>query len=127
MHSNFHISAKALVTKGTDVLLLRDRSSWDLPGGRAESQEHIHGALTRELSEELPGIHNIKIGDLIGWQHRTIYEVPDRDLVLLIFRVHAELPHPIALSAEHDTALWMAQPDARTVLADLAIQWELLR
>lgn len=48
-------SVYAVIKKGNDVLLVRDRTSeekWDLPGGGIELDEDLIKALRREVSEE---------------------------------------------------------------------------
>lgn len=123
MLADFHIGAKALLTKGSDVLLLRRGSSWDLPGGRIEVRESPVDALRRELCEELPGIEEIQVGELLGWYQADDYRVPGRDLFLVVFHATAKLPDPIVCSEEHDYSSWVAIEEASGIFSEIAVDW----
>ncbi len=53
-----YVTAKAIVRRGAELLLLREREPsgrvvLDLPGGRLDTGEDLHAGLRRELREEL--------------------------------------------------------------------------
>ena len=123
MHSDFHVSVKAVLTDGPEWLILRTTNSSELPGGRIELGETPTAALSRELYEELPGICDIKIGELVGWHLYDNYEVEGKNLFVLIFKVQAKLPRPIRLSAEHESAEWLSVATAKEVLSEFQICW----
>ena len=105
----FYIGIKGLIRdKEKGVLLLHKAggqdSFWEAPGGRMDDGESFEQTLTRELSEELPGISNIQIGKLLGTHHVTEKYTNDIGLVLLFFDVTASLPSPLTLSDEHQGA-----------------------
>ena len=108
----FYVGIKGVVQEpGKGFLLLkRDYKSgdfWDTPGGRMDGDEDFRATLMRELSEELPGIKDVSIGELLG-AHRLQKDIDgDVSLVLLYFLVRAKLPEPVKLSEEHDDYLWV--------------------
>lgn len=92
------------------LLLRREYKSgdvWDLPGGRIDDNEDFGDTLRRELSEELPGIKDVKIGGLLG-AYRVQKDIEDdTSLVLLYYKAEAIVPEPISLSDEHDGYIWV--------------------
>ena len=126
MPSDFRIGVKGVLTHCSDVLLLRASWGWDLPGGRIEIGEEPIDALIRELSEELPGINNISVGELVGWHRTKEYVIEDKRLILLLFEVRATLPNPIVVSEEHDSAEWLPLLKAQEALRNIAIYWDRL-
>ncbi|MCZ6889027.1 MAG: NUDIX domain-containing protein [Gammaproteobacteria bacterium] len=123
MAKSFHVGVKALIVRKERILLLRSQSFWDLPGGRIEGAESPLETLERELNEELPGIRDIEIGALLGWQRARQYRHKDHALLLVAFRVDAHVPDPIRLSVEHDHAEWVQIACAREILEHVAIDW----
>lgn len=108
----FYVGIKAVVTDDSKGILLlgRDYASgnfWDTPGGRIDDDENFEQTLKRELSEELPGITDIKLQKLVGATriHKDIET--DTGLVLVYFSVNAKLPEPINLSDEHNSYKWI--------------------
>lgn len=117
MMKNFFVGVKALITNDHgQVLLLKDSSKedfWDVPGGRIDDNESLHETLLRELYEELPGIHNPQISELM-----QAYRIPgsiknDLGLVLIFYRVTASFPNGIMLSSEHNDYAWLSLDEAR--------------
>ncbi|MCC7543459.1 NUDIX domain-containing protein [bacterium] len=50
----YRVSVKALITnEHNQLLVVRERDSWDMPGGGLEWGEDLHSALRREIREEL--------------------------------------------------------------------------
>jgi len=129
MHKSFHIAAKGLICSEGNILLLRDGQFWDLPGGRIDDDESPKQTLIRELTEELPGIKDVKIGQLVGWHRaRTYSPKKDHALMLIIFLVEAQLPEPIQLSHEHQEAKWFPIETAGKFSPQLSnIDWSLVK
>jgi 8-oxo-dGTP diphosphatase len=124
MMKHFFVGVKAVIIKDGKILLLKDSSRpdfWDVPGGRIDENETIQEALLRELDEELPGIINPRIGNLID-----AYRIPgsikdDMGLVLLFYAVEADFPEKITLSSEHTEYEWLDFEEANARGSD-AIQ-----
>ncbi|WP_069166806.1 NUDIX domain-containing protein [Nocardia altamirensis] len=58
------VTARALVTKGEDLLLVsNDGLIWYTPGGRLQPEESLHDCIRREVHEET-GLQ-VKAGDLV--------------------------------------------------------------
>lgn len=82
------LGAKALITDGSQVLLIKERRSkgssfWTLPGGGINVGETVRDGLRRELREELDCA--IEIGDLVStctYDHETLTNTRTR------YRVH---------------------------------------
>lgn len=108
MMKKFYVGVKAIIKTDQGYLILKhSKGHYDTPGGRIDENEDFKDTLLRELSEELPGISNVKIGDLIG-AFRLQKDIDgDISLVLLYFLVNARLPKPIALSEEHTNYLFI--------------------
>ncbi|HSX24054.1 MAG TPA: NUDIX hydrolase [Candidatus Saccharimonadales bacterium] len=108
----FYVGIKGVVRdKARGFLLLkREYKSgdfWDSPGGRIEGNDDFETTLRRELAEELPGISDVKIGELLG-AHRVPKDIDGEvSLVLLYFLVEAVLPAEIELSDEHSGHIWI--------------------
>ena len=107
----FNVGVKGIIVKEGRVLLLRGESKGrnflDAPGGRIDENETIQEALVRELHEELPGIKNIEIHELLSAFRVPGMPLGDKGLVLLFHRVTAEFPDGVRVSEEHDSYEWM--------------------
>lgn len=104
----FYVGVKGLIQTDQGYLILKHaKGHYDTPGGRMDDDEEFEQTLRRELSEELPGITDVKIGELVGSfrLHKDIEG--DISLVLLYFLVSATLPNPILLSEEHQSYQWV--------------------
>ncbi len=104
----FYVGVKGLIQTEQGYLILKHaKGHFDTPGGRIDGNEEFEQTLRRELSEELPGIIDVKIGDLVG-SFRLQKDIDgDISLVLLYFLVKATLPNPIQLSYEHQGYQWI--------------------
>ncbi len=122
---SFHVGIKALIVRDGRVLSLVDGTSRDLPGGRIDDAETSREALLRELSEELPGIRNVRIGALLGCE-RIADLRDDLSLFIVIYHVEADVPEPIALSSEHSRAEWLPLEVAQQTYANCGIDWKRL-
>lgn len=101
------------MVKDQKVLLMKSvKGFWELPGGRIDGDESIPQTLLRELSEELPGISNIQVGEVLDCQrlHKDIKE--GISLVLIFCSVTAELDESMSLSSEHTAFGWFSQAEA---------------
>ena len=55
----FQIGIKAIIRNDENqILLLKNKDYWDIPGGRMDQGEDIEAALLRELNEEI-GVDHI--------------------------------------------------------------------
>jgi 8-oxo-dGTP pyrophosphatase MutT (NUDIX family) len=104
----FYVGVKGLIQTDEGYLILKHtKGHFDTPGGRIDDNEDFEQTLRRELSEELPGITDIKVGDLVG-SYRLQKDIDDdTSLVLLYFLVDATLPNQIQLSEEHQSYQWI--------------------
>lgn len=115
----FYIGIKGLIKKDNKVLVLMnekpgEKKYWDIPGGRISEGEEIYQTLKRELGEELPGIQNIEIGELVH-----VYKLPrnlndGNGLMLQFYSVKADLPD-IKLSNEHQGYRWVGKEDIESL------------
>jgi 8-oxo-dGTP diphosphatase len=109
----FFVGVKGLIVQDDKLLLLKkserdyiEQSFWDLPGGRIDDQENPQKTLQRELKEELIGIKQIKVGDLV-WAYRVPYKVEkDSNLFLIYYLVEADVSQT-KLSPEHVEKKWV--------------------
>jgi 8-oxo-dGTP pyrophosphatase MutT (NUDIX family) len=66
----YRISAKAIIAKDNNVLLVREKDDdwWSFPGGGIDYGETIHDALVREVSEEL-GVapEHVQVDDTVAF------------------------------------------------------------
>ncbi|HSX30789.1 MAG TPA: NUDIX hydrolase [Candidatus Saccharimonadales bacterium] len=107
-HQAFNIGVKALVVRGGCILLLkrRDVAKWEVPGGRINVGEDATQTLLRELPEELPGCQNVQLSHLVHAAQQDFILPNGNRLMLLFFRVTADLPYIVSLSDEHIAADW---------------------
>lgn len=104
----FYVGVKGIIKTEQGYLILKHaKGHYDTPGGRIDHNEDFKDTLQRELCEELPGITDVTLGDLLG-AFRLQKDIDgDISLVLLYFMVNATLPDPIALSEEHTDYLFI--------------------
>lgn len=109
----FQIGIKALIQNDEhQILLLKSKDYWDIPGGRMDQGEDITAALLRELNEEI-GIHRITKQEL--WNvAKAVKQLPYDDmmtsLMLIVYRVQLpadQIPH----SCEPGTTLHWVSPE----------------
>lgn len=104
----FYVGVKGIIKTDQGYLLLKhSKGHFDTPGGRIDDNEDFEQTLRRELTEELPGISDISIGELAGAFRLQKDINGDISLVLLYFLVQATLANPIILSDEHSAYLWI--------------------
>jgi len=104
----FYVGVKGIIRTEQGYLLLRHaKGHYDTPGGRMDGYETFEQTIKRELDEELPGITDVEIGEMVG-SYRLQKDIDgDIGLVLLYFLVNAKLPSPIQLSDEHQSYQWI--------------------
>ncbi len=110
----FFVGVKGLIVQDNKLLLLKKskrdyikQSFWDLPGGRMDAQEKPKQTLERELKEELIGIKQIRVQDLV-WAYRVPYKVEkDSNLFLIYYLVQADVTET-KLSPEHVEKKWVS-------------------
>lgn len=129
MIKKFYVGVKGIIRTDKGYLVLKHaKGHYDTPGGRIDGDEEFEQTLRRELSEELPGISDVHIGDLLSSSRLHIDIEEDTSLVLLYFLVNATLPDPIVLSEEHQSYQWITsvdgipgdiKPDIDTILRKL--------
>ena len=109
----FQIGIKALIQNDEhQILLLKSKEYWDIPGGRMDQGEDITAALLRELHEEI-GIHRISKQEL--WNvAKAVKLLPYDDimtsLMLIVYRVQLpvdQIPH----SCEPGVTLHWVSPE----------------
>ncbi|CAN5416220.1 hypothetical protein BH10PSE6_BH10PSE6_44120 [soil metagenome] len=104
MTMNPPLSVKGvLIHDGCVLLLLNERSEWDLPGGRPEAGEDHRIALVREVREET-GL-DVTVGPLLG-EH--LFEVlPQRFVRIVAYACELVGASDVALSHEHLETRWV--------------------
>lgn len=117
----FNVGVKAIIEHDGKILLLHGgdgRDFWEGPGGRIDDDETIGQTLRRELEEELPGIANIRIGQILHALRLPGMKLGDKGLFLVWYHVQAEFPDGVKLSDEHETYLWCSQQEVHELATD---------
>lgn len=92
-----------LIHEGRVLLLVNERSEWDLPGGRPDPEEDHRAALKREVREEA-GLE-VSVGAQIE-QH--LFEVlPQRFVRIVSYACELSGPTEATLSHEHLDVRWV--------------------
>lgn len=117
----FNVGIKGIIVQDGKVLLVKGekegRNFWDAPGGRIDDDETIQETLVRELNEELPGIQNVEIHELLSAFRVPGLPLGDKGLVLLFYHVTAVFPDEIRISEEHDYFEWVPIDELQTKAA----------
>jgi 8-oxo-dGTP diphosphatase len=114
-----HVGVKGIVKVADKCLVLKkgtgENAYWDIPDGRIDDDETLEETLSRELSEELPGIINYKVGSVLG-AYRLSKDIDDnKALVLIFFSVDAE-DFEVKLSSEHSSFRWVNKENVSELL-----------
>jgi len=97
------VSIKGVVIRdGRVLLLLNERSEWDLPGGRPDPSEDHRTALAREVREEV-GL-DVAVGAALG-EH--LFEVLPKRFVRIVAYACDLRGGDVALSHEHLDQRWV--------------------
>lgn len=96
----FQIGIKAIIRNDENqILLLKNKDYWDIPGGRIDQSEDIETTLLRELNEEI-GVNHIaqkQLWDVVKSVKQLPYGNLMTSLMLIIYRVQLpadQIPHP---------------------------------
>jgi 8-oxo-dGTP pyrophosphatase MutT (NUDIX family) len=102
--TNYPLSIKAvLIHEGCVLLLLNERSEWDLPGGRPDPGEDHGAALEREVREET-GLA-VEMGAMLN-EH--VFEVlPQRFVRIVAYACQLVGTSAVVLSPEHLETRWV--------------------
>ena len=102
----FQIGIKAIIRNDENqILLLKNKDYWDIPGGRVDQGEDIETTLLRELNEEI-GVNHIAQKQL--WNVvKSVKQLPYGNnmmtsLMLIVYRVQLpadQIPHSCELGA----------------------------
>lgn len=109
----FQIGIKALIQNDEhQILLLKSREYWDIPGGRMDQGEDIAAALLRELHEEI-GVNRIANKQL--WDvAKAVKQLPYGDMItsLMLIVYSVQLPaDQIPRSCEPGVTLHWVSPE----------------
>ena len=110
----FQIGIKAIIRNDENqILLLKNKDYWDIPGGRMDQGEDIEAALLRELNEEI-GVDRV-VGKQLWNVARAVKQLSYGNmmtsLMLIVYRVQLpadQIPH----SCEPGTTLHWVSPEA---------------
>lgn len=109
----FQIGIKAIIRNDKNqILLLKNKDYWDIPGGRMDQGEDIEAALLRELHEEI-GVDRIANKQL--WDvAKAVKQLPYGDMMtsLMLIVYHVQLPaDQILHSCEPGATLHWVNPE----------------
>ncbi len=111
----FQIGIKAIIRNDENqILLLKNKDYWDIPGGRIDQGEDIETTLLRELNEEI-GVNHIaqkQLWDVVKSVKQLPYGNMMTSLMLIVYRVQLpadQIPH----SCEPGAVLhWVSSEEA---------------
>lgn len=121
----FQVGVKGIIYKNNEILLLTGhyesstKPVIDLPGGRIHKDDTtVEQTLLRELTEELPGISDIEVGQLIGATHMPKDFPGGIGWLLLYYAVSAVIPDPVRLTNEHEKYEWVTLDRVTEIFQD---------
>ena len=111
----FQIGIKAIIRNDENqILLLKNKDYWDIPGGRIDQGEDIETTLLRELNEEI-GVNHIaqkQLWDVVKSVKQLPYGNMMTSLMLIVYCVQLpadQIPH----SCESGAVLhWVSSEEA---------------
>ena len=111
----FQIGIKAIIRNDKNqILLLKNKDYWDIPGGRMDQGEDIETTLLRELNEEI-GVNHIaqkQLWDVVKSVKQLPYGNMMTSLMLIVYCVQLpadQIPH----SCEPGAVLhWVSSEEA---------------
>jgi 8-oxo-dGTP diphosphatase len=122
---NLQVGVKALIKNSKDEYLFMRRStilatdvsepSWDIPGGRIESNEYLPEALKREIQEEVG--YEIQSTPMLIAAQDIFVPAKELHVVRLTYTLKEDIDN-IALSDEHEEYVWVHESQLETVNAE---------
>ena len=127
---NLQVGVKVIIKNNNgDILLLKRTSqfllpadseeSWDIPGGRIESDESLRDALAREVKEEisidLDGNPELLVAQDIFVQSRDLH-------VVRLTYTHKQPVDSLTLSDEHSEYKWFSKDELQNVRVEPFLQ-----
>jgi mutator protein MutT len=122
---NLQVGVKALIKNSKDEYLFMRRStilatdvsepSWDIPGGRIESNEYLPEALKREIQEEVG--YEIQSTPMLIAAQDIFVPAKELHVVRLTYTLKEDVDN-IALSDEHEEYVWVHESQLETVNAE---------
>ncbi|MEO5949790.1 MAG: NUDIX domain-containing protein [Candidatus Saccharimonas sp.] len=119
---NLQVGVKVLIINSTAQYLFLQRSvklstdsnetSWDIPGGRINTDEALLDALTREIEEEIG--HSITTTPELIASQDIFVESEDLHVVRLTYMVKEDISN-INLSSEHDSYQWVDKVEIKNM------------
>lgn len=122
---NLQVGVKALIKNSRGEFLFMRRStilatdisepSWDIPGGRIESDEYLPAALKREVQEEVG--YEIQSTPILIAAQDIFVSAKDLHVVRLTYMLEEDIDN-IILSEEHEEYVWVHESQLETVNAE---------
>lgn len=118
----FHVGVKAVIVQDAKILLVKHkvRGTWNLPGGRIDTDESIEETLRRELKEELGLQFDVVVGDVVyAFRDPSLTFIEGNGVILVAYAVNLADGEQLAASDEHSDIAWMSFDDAVTQGSDM--------
>lgn len=118
----FHVGVKAVIVNEGKILLVKHkvRGTWNLPGGRIDTDESIEETLRRELKEELGLRFDVVVGDVVyAFRDPSLTFIEGNGVILVAYAVDLSDGEQLAASDEHSDIAWMSFDDAVTQGSDM--------
>ena len=122
---DLQVGVKALIKNSNGEYLFIRRStmlatdtsepSWDIPGGRIESDEYLLEALRREVQEEIG--HDVQSAPMLIKAQDIFVTAKDLHVVRLTYMLTEDI-EDIILSDEHEEYVWVHESQLETVNAE---------
>ena len=122
---NLQVGVKALIRNSNGEYLFIRRSttlatdttepSWDIPGGRIESDEYLLEVLRREVQEEIG--HDVQSAPMLIKAQDIFVTAKDLHVVRLTYMLVEDI-EDIILSDEHEEYVWVHESQLETVNAE---------
>ena len=125
MPHHFQVGVKGIYIQNNKALLLKfkrpDASlTWDLPGGRIDRDESIADAFTREVNEEINGIMQVQLRELLHAARAPGNFDDGTGLIWLFYSCHIDFTQ-LQLRDEHIGIKWATSQDLTWLAKDMSI------
>ncbi len=100
-----------IINAKEQILLVRKRAVWILPGGKPLPNEADVICLQRELKEELPGLKQVKVTKYITTLNGTKTPHTHKELRVKVYVVQISPRSEITSAAKIKQAEWVSQPE----------------